>query len=268
MQNLNEVIISQAIIESFMEKLKDSLEVDVAIVGGGPSGLVAGYYLAREGFKVSIYERHLAIGGGMWAGGMLFNEIVVQEMGKEVLDEFGVRYREFQPGYYVADSVEAVTTIASKAVKAGAVIFNGVTAEDVVLKKINDEYRVCGLVINWTSVERSRLPVDPLVITAKYVIDATGHDASVVSTLQKKAGIKLATETGCVIGEKPLWASVGEEDTVKNTREVFPGIFVSGMAANATCGSHRMGPVFGGMLVSGKKVAQEIAAKLKGNREE
>jgi len=268
MQNLNEVIISQAIIESFMEKLKDSLEVDVAIVGGGPSGLVAGYYLAREGFKVSIYERHLAIGGGMWAGGMLFNEIVVQEMGKEVLDEFGVRYREFQPGYYVADSVEAVTTIASKAVKAGAVIFNGVTAEDVVLKKINDEYRVCGLVINWTSVERSRLPVDPLVITAKYVIDATGHDASVVSTLQKKAGIKLATETGCVIGEKPLWASVGEEDTVKNTREVFPGIFVSGMAANATCGSHRMGPVFGGMLVSGKKAAQEIAAKLKGNQEE
>ncbi|TCK03986.1 sulfide-dependent adenosine diphosphate thiazole synthase [Phorcysia thermohydrogeniphila] len=268
MQNLNEVIISQAIIESFMEKLKNSLEVDVAIVGGGPSGLVAGYYLAREGFKVSIYERHLAIGGGMWAGGMLFNEIVVQEMGREVLDEFGVRYREFQPGYYVADSVEAVTTIASKAVKAGAVIFNGVTAEDVVLKKVNDEYRVCGLVINWTSVERSRLPVDPLVITAKYVIDATGHDASVVSTLQKKAGIKLATETGCVIGEKPLWASVGEEDTVKNTREVFPGIFVSGMAANATCGSHRMGPVFGGMLVSGKKAAQEIAEKLKGNKEE
>jgi thiamine thiazole synthase len=268
MQNLNEVIISQAIIESFMEKLKDSLEVDVAIVGGGPSGLVAGYYLAREGFKVSIYERHLAIGGGMWAGGMLFNEIVVQEMGKEVLDEFGVSYREFQPGYYVADSVEAVTTIASKAVKAGAVIFNGVTVEDVVLKKVKDEYRVCGLVINWTAVERSRLPVDPLVITAKYVIDATGHDASVVSTLQKKAGIKLATETGCVIGEKPLWASVGEEDTVKNTREVFPGIFVSGMAANATCGSHRMGPVFGGMLLSGKKAAKEIAEKLKGNREE
>ncbi|RUM43802.1 MAG: ribose 1,5-bisphosphate isomerase [Desulfurobacterium sp.] len=268
MQNLNEVTISQAIIESFMDKLKDSLEVDVAIVGGGPSGLVAGYYLAKEGFKVSIYERQLAIGGGMWAGGMLFNEIVVQEMGREILEEFDIRYKEFQPGYYVADSVEAVTTIASKAVKAGAVIFNGVTAEDVVLKKVDSEYRVCGLVINWTAVERNRLPVDPLVITAKYVVDATGHDASVVSTLQRKAGIRLATETGCVVGEKPLWASVGEEDTVKNTREVFPGIFVSGMAANATCGSHRMGPVFGGMLLSGKKVAQEIATKLKGNREE
>ncbi len=264
MQNLNEVVISQAIIESYMKKLKEHLEVDVAIVGGGPSGLVAGYYLAKEGFKVSIYERKISIGGGMWAGAMFFNEIVVQEMGREIFDEFGVNYKEFKPGYYLADAIEAVTTIASKAIKAGAVIFNGITAEDVVLKKVNGNYRVCGLVINWSTIEMNHLMVDPLVITSKYVVDATGHDATVVSTLQRKAGVKLATETGCVVGEKPLWASVGEEDTVKNSREVFPGIYVSGMAANATCGSHRMGPVFGGMLMSGKKVAQEIVQKLRG----
>ncbi len=246
-----------------MEKLKKHLENDVAIVGGGPSGLVAAYYLAREGFKVALFERKLSIGGGMWAGAMFFNEIVVQEMGREILEEFGISYKEYSPGYYVADAVEAVTTIASKAVKAGAAIFNGMTAEDVVLKRINGNYKVCGLVINWTTVDTNHLMVDPLVITSKFVIDATGHDATVVSTLQRKAGIRLDTETGCVVGEKPLWASVGEEDTVKNSREVFPGIYVSGMAANATCGSHRMGPVFGGMLMSGKKVAKEIAGKLR-----
>ncbi|WP_457567682.1 sulfide-dependent adenosine diphosphate thiazole synthase [Desulfurobacterium sp.] len=263
MENLSEIKISKAIIERFTEKLLSNLEVNVAIVGGGPSGLVAAYYLAKEGLKVSLFERKLSIGGGMWAGAMFFNEIVVQEMGREILDEFGVSYRKYDDGYYTADAVEAVTTIASKAVKAGAKIFNGVTAEDVVLKKVNGQYRVCGLVINWSTVDMTGLMVDPLVVTSNYVIDATGHDATIVSTLQRKAGIKLDTETGCVVGEKPLWASVGEEDTVKNSREVYPGIYVSGMAANATCGSHRMGPVFGGMLMSGKKVATEIVQKLK-----
>jgi len=263
MEQLNERVISEAIITTFMKKLEENLETDVAIVGGGPSGLVAAYYLAKSGFKVTVFERRLSIGGGMWAGAMFFNQIVVQEMGREILDEFGIGYAEFKPGYYVADAVESVTTIASKAVKAGATVFNGVTAEDVVLKKVGGDYRVCGLVINWSCVDVSNLMVDPLVVISKYVVDATGHDATVVSTLQRKAGIQLRTETGCVVGEKPLWASVGEEDTVRNSREVFPGIFVSGMAANATCGSHRMGPVFGGMLVSGRKVAEEIAGRLK-----
>ncbi|MFH1954999.1 MAG: FAD-dependent monooxygenase [Pseudomonadota bacterium] len=44
---LNEVIITKAIIERYHRKLIQSLEADVAIVGGGPSGLVAGYFLAK-----------------------------------------------------------------------------------------------------------------------------------------------------------------------------------------------------------------------------
>ncbi|HEX58824.1 MAG TPA: ribose 1,5-bisphosphate isomerase, partial [Methanomicrobia archaeon] len=45
-------------------------------------------------------------------------------------------------------------------------------------------------------------------------------------------------------------------------REVYPGLFVAGMAANAVAGAHRMGAVFGGMLLSGKKVA-DIILRLK-----
>jgi thiamine thiazole synthase len=35
------------------------------------------------------------------------------------------------------------------------------------------------------------------------------------------------------------------------------------MAANATFGSYRMGPIFGGMLLSGEKVASLIMKELK-----
>ena len=65
------------------------------------------------------------------------------------------------------------------------------------------------------------------------------------------------------MGEKSLWADVAESKTLENTREVFPGVLVSGMAANATFGSFRMGPIFGGMLLSGRRAAEIILEKLK-----
>jgi thiamine thiazole synthase len=109
----------------------------------------------------------------------------------------------------------------------------------------------------------ANLHVDPLTIQSKFVVDATGHATEVVAILQKKNDIKLFTETGEIVGEKSLWAEAAEKDTMTNTREVFPGLYICGMAANATFGSYRMGPVFGGMLLSGEKVATLIIEQLK-----
>ena len=115
---LNEVTITRAIITSYFRKMLDSLEVDVCIVGGGPAGMIAGYYLAKAGKRVSLYERKLSPGGGMWGGGMMFNEIVVQEDALGILDEMGIRYARFQDNYFTADSVEAVSCIIMRACKA------------------------------------------------------------------------------------------------------------------------------------------------------
>ena len=65
-----------------------------------------------------------------------------------------------------------------------------------------------------------------------------------------------------VIGERSLNVELGEQTTVENTKEIYPGLFVSGMAANGVSGSFRMGPIFGGMLMSGKKAAELICEKL------
>ncbi len=253
--DLDEKVISRAIIERYMEKLLDHIESDCVIVGGGPAGLVCGYFLARDGYKVSLLDKKLSVGGGMWGGAMMFNEIVVQEDGCQILDEFGITYRNYEKNYYTADSVEAITTLISKTVKAGVTIFNGFEVEDVVLKEREGAYRVEGVVVNWSTVNMAHLPVDPIVMNARYTVDATGHDAIVATTLVRKSGIRIDSPTGGVVGEKPMWAQVGEQGTVDCTKEVFSGFVVCGMAANAVGGAHRMGPIFGGMLNSGRKAA-------------
>lgn len=260
---LNERIITEAILTEYFEKFKDCLDLDVAIVGGGPSGMTAAYRLARDGFKVALFERKLSIGGGMWGGGMTFNYIVVQEESKHLLEEVGVPVKHFRDEYYTADAVACTTTLASRACLAGAKVFNCMSVEDLVLREVDGRKRVCGLVVNSSPVEIAGLHVDPLVLHAKYVVEATGHDVEVLKTLVRKNDVRLLTPSGGIEGEQSMWAEVAETNTVKNTREVFPGLFVAGMAANASFGSYRMGPIFGGMLLSGEKVAADIAALLR-----
>jgi thiazole biosynthesis enzyme len=254
---LSEITITRAIIDRFSQKFMEYIEVDTAIVGGGPAGLVAAYFLAKAGNKVAIFERKLSIGGGMWGGGMMFNEIVVQEEAKGILDMFNINTREYEPGYYTADAIESVTTICSHATRAGAKIFNCMSVEDVVIR----EGRVIGLVITWSPVEMAGLHVDPLTITAKNIIDATGHDTEVLRVIARKADIKLFTESGEVMGERSMWADKAEPLTVENTKKICPGVYVAGMSANAAFGGPRMGPIFGGMLLSGKKAAELIIDK-------
>jgi len=109
---LDDIEISGLIIERYLRKLKENLELDVAIAGAGPAGLTAAYYLAKAGLKIAIFERKLSVGGGMWGGGMMFNEVVVQEEGKKILDEFGITTKQ-EGQYHTADAVESVSTICS-----------------------------------------------------------------------------------------------------------------------------------------------------------
>jgi thiamine thiazole synthase len=90
-----------------------------------------------------------------------------------------------------------------------------------------------------------------VAVRAGLVIDATGHDAEICRIVARK------TDAGVEVrGEKSMWAEVGEKEIVENTRQVCPGLLVTGMAANAVFGSPRMGAVFGGMLLSGRKAAE------------
>jgi thiamine thiazole synthase len=255
---LDDVKISEVIIRTFTEKLLGILTTDVAIVGGGPAGLCAAYHLAKADKKVVLFERKLSMGGGMWGGGIMFNQIVVQDEGKKVLDEFGVRSEPAAPGYFAADAVEATMTIGSAAARAGAKLMNLFSVEDVLIKGDS----IDGLVVNWSSVELAGLHVDPITVRSGFIVDATGHAAEVARIVERKAGAKLLTPTGRVIGERPMCADVAEKLTLDNTKEIYPKVYVAGMACNAVFGGPRMGPVFGGMLLSGRRVAELIVEAL------
>jgi len=261
-KNIDDVVVSRAIVESFTQEWLDNLEIDVAIAGAGPAGLTAAYYLSSRGYRVAVFERKLSTGGGMWGGGMMFNKLVFQQEALPVLDELGISYAPYrEAGYYLADAVEAVGVLSCRAVQAGAKVFNLMGVEDLLT---GTEGGVSGVVLNWTSVEMAGLHVDPMSVRSRYVVDATGHDANVAGLVPDKLRARFVSPGGDLEGEKSMWAEAGEKAIVKNTGEVYPGLLVAGMAVNAVYGGHRMGPIFGGMFLSGKKCAEIIETNLTG----
>ena len=254
---IDDIVVTKTIFDRFSKEFKDCFDVDVAIAGAGPAGLIAAKYLAKAGKKVVVFERKLSIGGGMWGGGMTFPVIVVQKASKYILDEANINVKDEGSGYYSADSIEAITKLCSSTIDAGTRIFNTISVEDVLLKgkKVN------GFVINWSAVEIAGLHVDPLSIRAKYCIDATGHAAEVCHIVKNKVG-SLKTPSGDLEKERSMCAEIGEKTVVENTKEAYPGLIVAGMASNAVFGAPRMGPIFGGMLLSGKRAAELILKKL------
>jgi len=256
---VDEALISRAIIESFTKDFLGSLNVDVAIAGAGPSGLICAYYLAKQKIKVAVFEKHLRVGGGMPGGGMMFNRIVFQEEARPILKEFGINTRKFRKKLYIVDALESISSVCSKTIKQGVKIFNLMNVEDLVIRSD----RVAGVVLNWSAVSWAKLHVDPLAVKAKAVVDATGHESNISRVVETKAGPHLATTTGTVIGEKSMWAEVGEKKLLENTKEVYPGLVVCGMAANAVFGSPRMGAIFGGMFLSGRRAAEVVKRIIK-----
>ncbi len=249
--------INQAIVKYGSEELLEYSDVDVVIVGAGPSGLTAGKYLAEKGLKVCIYERRLSVGGGIGGGGSLFPKVVVQEEVIPILKDFNIRYKKISETLCVLDPAEFIAKLTASAIDSGARVFLGVDVEDVIVRE--NPPRVCGVLWKWSAITLSGLHVDPLFTRAKAVVDATGHDAEVIKVAsQKNPFLNIQIKN---FGSN--FSEVSEELVVKHTGKVAQGLYVTGIATCTVFGLPRMGPIFGGMLKSGKKVAEIILEDLK-----
>jgi len=246
----DEAVISSLIIEEFYKELRSLVSVDCVICGAGPAGLVCAYYLARAGKSVLLLEQSKSPGGGAWSGGYMMNVLTVRSPGNEVIEEMGITLQKAKKGIFTANAVYVCSKLISSALEAGAKMLNLTYAEDVIVR--ND--RVEGVVINWSPIKylpRAECMLDPICIEAKAVVDATGHDASIAKMLEKRGMLKIA-------GEGAMHIERSEEVLYEKTGAVYKGLYAAGMSVCAVYGIARMGPTFGGMYMSGKKLSEII----------
>lgn len=260
MTKIGEIQVTKTIINEFLDDfLQNIIDSDVVVVGSGPCGLTAAKYSAEFGHKTVMIERNLYAGGGMWQGGYLMPKNTIEDPAHKILEECGIRLKEAENGLYVCDSFEMVSKMLTSACNVGVKLLNSTNVDDIILK----EDRVDGVVIQWYPVKF--MPpfmtcMDPIAIRSKVVIDATGHDSVLVKRLNEQKPDEVPRPKGC----GSLWIDEAEKQTVENTCEIYPGLIVAGMAATSTYGSPRMGPIFGGMLLAGKKAAELAHEKIIG----
>lgn len=243
--------ITEAIIRDFCTRFAERAKTQVVVVGGGPSGLMCARDLASRGIAVTIIESNNYLGGGFWMGGYLMNGVTFRAPSEKILDELGIPYTEVAEGLYMTPGPHACSKLIGAACDAGVEIFNMSRFDDVVIRQKD---RVSGVVVNSSAVAslpRQVACVDPVSIEAEVVVDATGHDAVVASSLQCRG---LMEVKGC----GAMWADTSEDLIVEKTGEVHPGLFACGMAVSAIYGIPRMGPTFGAMLVSGRRASEQI----------
>ena len=257
-ESILEQAVSRAITAGYFEKIRKAIESDVAVVGSGPAGLVAAARLAKAGFSVTVFEKRLSPGGGIWGGSIGWNEVVVERSALPILEEAGIRYRpSSEAGLFSIDAAELACGLMVWALHQGATFVNLMEIEDLCVK----QGQVTGVVGN-RSVLHTTVPMDPMAFVARAVVDATGHDACLVRRLRER---KLLTDLPEVFGDGPMDVTAAEEFVVERVCEIYPGLWIAGMSVCSAFGGPRMGPIFGGMLLSGARAAEMIEKKLRAN---
>ncbi|KAH9293252.1 hypothetical protein KI387_041542 [Taxus chinensis] len=202
---------------------------------------------------VAIIEQSVSPGGGAWLGGQLFSAMVVRKPAHIFLDEIGVPYDEADDYVVIKHAALFTSTILSKVLaRPNVKLFNAVAAEDLIIK----ENRVSGVVTNWALVSMNhdtQSCMDPNVMESKVVVSSCGHDGPFGATGVKR--LKSVGMIDSVPGMKCLDMNVAEDAIVRLTREVVPGMIVTGMEVAEIDGAPRMGPTFGAMMISGQKAA-------------
>lgn len=254
-QPIRESIVSREMTRRYMTDMITYADTDVVIVGAGSAGLSCAYELSKDpSINIAIIEQSVSPGGGAWLGGQLFSAMVVRKPAHLFLEEIGVPFDDNHESYVVVRHAALFTsTIMAKVLaRPNVKLFNAVAVEDLIVR----QGRVAGVVTNWALVSMNhdtQSCMDPNVMEARVVVSSCGHDGPFGATgVKRLKGIGMIDS---VPGMKALDMNAAEDAIVRLTREVVPGMIVTGMEVAEVDGAPRMGPTFGAMMISGQKAA-------------
>ena len=238
-QPIKESIVSREMTRRYMTDMITYADTDVVIVGAGSAGLSCAYELSKNpSIRIAIIEQSVSPGGGAWLGGQLFSAMVVRKPAHHFLDELEIEYDEQENYVVIKHAALFTSTIMSKLLaRPNVKLFNAVAAEDLIVK----EERVSGVVTNWALVSMNhdtQSCMDPNVMEAKVVVSSCGHDGPFGAT-----GVKRLKSIGMidnVPGMKALDMNTAEDAIVRLTREIVPGMIVTGMEVAEIDGAPRM----------------------------
>ncbi|KAL2473377.1 Thiamine thiazole synthase [Forsythia ovata] len=253
-QPIKESTVSREMTRRYMMDMITYADTDVVVVGAGSAGLSCAYELSKNpNIRIAIIEQSVSPGGGAWLGGQLFSAMVVRKPAHKFLDELEIEYDEQDDYVVIKHAALFTSTIMSKLLaRPNVKLFNAVAAEDLIVKG----GRVGGVVTNWALVSMNhdtQSCMDPNVMEAKVVVSSCGHDGPFGATGVKR--LKSIGMIDSVPGMKALDMNTAEDAIVRHTREVVPGMIVTGMEVAEIDGAPRMGPTFGAMMISGQKAA-------------
>lgn len=223
---IRESQVSREMVTRYMNDMLHYAESDVVIVGCGSAGLSCAWELSKDpSLKIAIIEQSVSPGGGCWLGGQLFSAMVVRKPADKFLDELEIPYEEKENYVVVKHAALFTSTILSKLLmRPNVKLFNATAVEDLIVKN----GKVSGVVTNWTLVtlnHSTQSCMDPNVMEAKVIVSGTGHDGPMGAS-----GVKRLESIGLIKENKGMLSldmNAAEDDIVKYTREVVPGMVVT-----------------------------------------
>ena len=119
---------------------------------------------------------------------------------------------------------------------------------------------VTGYVLRGIAVE---IGLRKVLVYANVTVDTTQNADVVRKVIDEIPHVDLPTPNGSILGIRGFWPEESDKAMVSNTRRIFPGLVVCGIAANTVFGSPKPFNDLTSIILSAKKASYVVKSELR-----